>query len=73
MRTYFYDMTNSGLYLYCQGTGLLIDGLYGRGPYQCFSPFPEQLHRQMIEGTGLFAHLNGLLFTHAHGDHCDPD
>lgn len=73
MRTYFYGMTNSGLYLYCQGTGLLIDGLYGRGPYQCFSHFPEQLHRQMVEGTGLFAHLDSLLFTHAHGDHCDPD
>ena len=73
MDTYLYCLTNSGLYLYRQGTGLLIDGLYGRGPYQCFSPFPERLHRQMLAGQGLFAHLDGLVFTHVHGDHCDAD
>ncbi|MGE4276459.1 MAG: hypothetical protein AB7E30_04675 [Lawsonibacter sp.] len=71
--TYLYCLSNSGLYLYRQGTGLLIDGLYGRGPYQCFSPFPEALHRQMLSGEGLFAHLGGLVFTHTHGDHCDGD
>lgn len=73
MDTYIYYMTNSGLYFYCQGRGILIDGLYGRGPYQCFSPFPEQLHKDMINRQGIFAHMDALLFTHSHGDHMDKD
>ena len=73
MDTYCYTLLNSGLYLYQNGTGLLIDGLFGRGPYQCFSPFPEALHQQMLSEQGLFAHLDGLLFTHTHGDHLDRD
>lgn len=73
MDTYIYYMTNSGLYFYCQGKGILIDGLYGRGPYQCFSPFPEKLHRDMVKKQGIFAHLDALLFTHTHGDHMDKD
>lgn len=66
-----FPLTNSGLYLFFQGTGVLIDGLYGPGPWGDFSPFPSELHAQMLRGSGLFAHLNALLFTHAHGDHCD--
>lgn len=68
-----FPLTNSGLYLFDQGTGVLIDGLYGPGPRGDFSPFPPGLYAQMRRGDGLFAHLNALLFTHGHGDHCDRE
>lgn len=73
MKCFIYYLTNSGLFFWSQGTGILIDGLFGRGPYQCFSPFPPELHRQMTEKQGIFGHLHGLFFTHIHGDHFDPD
>ena len=73
MKIFIYSMTNSGFYFYNNTTGILIDGLYGRGPYQCFSPFPQSLFHQVIEKKGIFSHMDGLFFTHEHGDHKDAD
>lgn len=73
MKTKIYHTVNCGLYFWRDGAGILFDGLHGRGPYQCFSPLPDSIWRQMLCGQGLFAHLDGALFSHAHGDHCDPD
>ena len=66
-------MTNSGFYFYNNTTGILVDGLYGRGSYQCFSPFPQSLFGNVIEKKGIFSHLDGIFFTHEHGDHKDSD
>lgn len=64
---------NSSLFFYADRTGILIDGLFGAGPYQCFSPLPAPIRRQMLKRQGIFGHVDALLFTHAHGDHCDRD
>lgn len=71
METKLFCMTNSGVYLYLKEYGLMIDAPYGPGPYSCFSSFPQTLCQDMRNQSGIFAHLNGLLFTHDHGDHCD--
>lgn len=73
MKTKIFHTVNCGLYFWRDGTGLLFDGLHGCGPYQCFSPMPTELRQQMLRHSGIFAHLHGALFSHAHGDHCDPD
>lgn len=73
LSTKIYHTVNCGLYFWRDGCGILFDGLHGCGPYQCFSPLPGSIRHQMLHGQGLFAHLNGALFSHAHGDHCDPD
>ena len=58
MKIFIYSMTNSGFYFYNNSTGILVDGLYGRGPYQCFSPFPQSLFRNVIEKEGIFSHMD---------------
>ena len=63
MKIFIYSMTNSGFYFYNNTTGILVDGLYGRGPYQCFSPFPQSLFRNVIEKEGIFSHMDGIIFT----------
>lgn len=73
MNTLIYQMTNSGLFFYAKDTGILIDGLYGSGPYQCFSDFPVKLHKQMVENEGIFKLAKAAIFTHAHEDHLDWD
>lgn len=73
MDTKIFHSVNSGLYLFSGRTGILLDGLFGPGPYQCFSPFPAPLRKQMLSRTGMFAHLDALLFSHVHGDHYDAD
>lgn len=73
MQTKLYHSVNSGLYFWNGAGGLLVDGLHGCGPYQCFSPMPAELRHGMVRRASLFAHLNGAVFSHGHGDHCDPD
>lgn len=73
MKARIFHTVNCGLYFWQDGAGILFDGLHGRGPFQCFSPLPGAIWRQLLHGQGLFAHLDGALFSHAHGDHCDPD
>lgn len=73
LKNKIFHSVNSGLYFGTEDTGIFLDGLHGHGPYQCFSPMPELLRKQMVRGEGFFAHLSGALFSHGHGDHCDPD
>lgn len=63
-----FHSVNSGLYLWDGMAGLLIDGIHG-GPEYGLSPMPEFLVKQLAHHTGLFAHTDGVLFTHLHGDH----
>ena len=72
MNTAIFHSVNSGLYFWDGRDGLLIDGIH-RGPETGCSSTPPSLRRQLEEGSGLFAHLTGLLFTHLHGDHFDPE
>ena len=71
MKTRIFHTVNAGLYIESPGARLLVDGLHGGRAEGC-SPLPDQLAAQAETGTGLFFDLNGLLFTHLHGDHFDP-
>ncbi len=68
METMIFHTVNAGLYFWSGKTGLLIDGLHN-GRAQGFSPLPPSIGRDLQTHSGLFAHLDGLLFTHLHGDH----
>lgn len=67
----FYTV-NSGVYLRGGGTALLIDGIH-RGEKVAFSPMPPTLTAWLRDGAEPFTQLDGLLFTHNHPDHFDPD
>lgn len=68
MNTYIFHSVNSGLYLTNGTNGLLADGIHG-GPEQGFSSMPAFFEKQLAGHTGLFAHVDGVLFTHLHRDH----
>lgn len=71
MRTNIFHSVNSGLYFWSGRTGLLVDGIH-RGRDVGFSNMPGPFAEQLQRGSGIFAHLNGLVFTHMHEDHFDP-
>lgn len=64
-----FHTVNCGLYLWDGNSGILVDGVHTAGAPAHFSPMPSEMMRWMETRTGLFAHLNGILFTHLHGDH----
>lgn len=68
MDTYLFHSVNSGLYFWDGMAGLLVDGIHD-GQEQGFSPMPAFLSGQLARRAGLFAHTDGLLFTHLHRDH----
>lgn len=70
METNIFHSVNEGLYLWNGNTGILIDGIHS-GQEIGFSPMPLELEHQMEQRSGLFAHLDGVLFTHLHSDHFD--
>lgn len=67
MRIQVFHSVNSALYFWTGTTGLLVDGIHG-GP-DGFSPMPESMTAQLKTRGGIFAHLDGVLFTHTHSDH----
>lgn len=70
MRMSIFYSVNSGVYLWDGKSGVLVDGLH-HGPEVGFSETPPILCKQLLRQEGLFAHLDGLLFTHLHPDHYD--
>lgn len=68
MNTCIFHSVNSGLYFWDGMAGLLADGIHD-GPEQGFSPMPAFLVGQLNRHRGLFAHTDGVLFTHQHPDH----
>lgn len=72
MNTAVFHTVNSGLYFWKDGTGLLIDGLH-TGSKVGFSDMPPELVQELNAHAGLFAHLDGLVFTHFHEDHYDEE
>lgn len=69
MTEIFYTV-NAGLYMSSGNTAILIDGIH-EGPSIGFSDMPSGLLKQLFRGSGMFARLDGLLFTHLHPDHYD--
>jgi hypothetical protein len=67
-----FHTVNSGLFFWDGQQGLLVDGLHSDDA-DGFSPMPAALCQQLRERSGLFAHLDGLAFTHLHDDHFDPE
>lgn len=70
MRTQIFHSVNSGLFFWDGRDGLLVDGIH-QGGQGGFSAMPDILSTQLRRGSGLFAHLTGVLFTHLHSDHFD--
>ena len=68
--TEIFHTVNAGLYISSGRTSLLIDGVH-EGPSIGFSDMPVSLQRDLVHGRGIFARLDGLLFTHLHRDHYD--
>ena len=69
MHTAIFHGVNSSLFFF-QETGTLVDGLH-RGKEVHFSLMPpEELH-QLEQHSGIFGHLDNILFTHLHIDHYD--
>lgn len=58
------------MYVYSGHTGILVDGI-STGGKAGMSDMPPQVISSMRSGTGIFSHLNAVLFTHAHEDHYD--
>ncbi len=67
----FYSV-NASLYITSGRTALLIDGIHN-GLTCGFSAMPEGMQEQLENGKGMFARLDGLLFTHLHPDHYDEE
>ena len=70
LKTKIFHTVNAGLYIQSARAKLLVDGLH-KGKAEGCSPVPPPVAAQAAEGTGLFFDLDGLLFTHLHGDHFD--
>lgn len=70
MEANIFHTVNSGLYVLCGDTGVLIDGIH-KGYRVGFSDCPEEIINQCLNRRGLFEKLKGLLFTHCHPDHYD--
>ena len=68
MELCIFHSVNSGLYLWDGMAGLMIDGIHDGREFGA-SPMPAFLVKQLELHSGLFAHTDGVLFTHMHGDH----
>lgn len=71
MQTNIFHTVNAGLYLWNGTHGLLIDGVHD-GYEEGFSLMPEFLYKNLQHHTGLFGHIDSVLFTHFHPDHFQP-
>lgn len=72
METAIFHSVNAGLYFWDGQNGLLVDAVH-EGREEGLSPMPEFLEKQMRRHSGIFGHLNGMLFTHLHHDHFDAE
>lgn len=72
MNLSIFHSVNAGLYFWDGEHGLLVDGIHD-GRKEGLSPMPAFLAGQLSRHTGIFAHLNGVAFTHLHNDHYDEN
>lgn len=59
---------NTGLLLQYANKKVLLDSLYGKHGHR-FSCLPSELQKEIMEGAGLFSHIDYLVFSHNHADH----
>ena len=62
-------LCSCGLLLEHQGSRILIDAPNGSLPP--FYEFPDTEMQRLLDGTGIYSGLCGVLFTHLHPDHYD--
>ena len=59
--------SNTGLLMQYGNTKVLFDSLYGKSGH-CFSPLPQVLEQEIMEGAGDFSEIDYLVFSHNHAD-----
>ena len=64
-------IANAGILVEYNGIGFLVDGIHTADDPP-FSRVPEADLAAMRQGVPPFTHLDYLLFSHEHGDHCSP-
>ncbi|WP_028582594.1 MBL fold metallo-hydrolase [Desulfogranum japonicum] len=64
-------IANAGVLVEHKGVGLLVDGIHHEEGH-LFSKVTRDDLQHMQQGTGVFTHLDYLLFTHEHPDHFTP-
>ncbi len=64
-------IANAGVLIEYAGTGILVDGVHHE-PGHIFPRVSRSDLMNMRQGTGVFSHLDYLLFTHEHPDHFSP-
>ncbi len=60
--------SNTGLLMQYGDTKVLFDSLYGKSRHR-FSPLPQVLEQEIMEGAGDFSEIDYLVFSHNHADH----
>ena len=60
--------SNTGLLMQYGDTKVLFDSLYGKSGHR-FSPLPQVLEQEIMEGAGDFSEIDYLVFSHNHADH----
>lgn len=64
-------IANEGFLLTTATHKILIDGLYSEG-YVVFSVPPKEITDKIMNSEAPFNHIDLLILTHYHKDHCDP-
>jgi hypothetical protein len=68
LKDYVLLTANAGALICCNNKKVLADALHNTKTYQ-FSRVPDELLKQIAGGTGDFAGVDLLLYTHDHPDH----
>src|SRR5665647_607508 len=60
-------VANSGVYIRCNDTTILIDGIYGKNP--CFTQPTKEMGKSVLGIKSKYTNVDYILFTHRHVDH----
>lgn len=64
------SLCNAGIRIEYAGSSLLVDGICQ--DFRGFDGLSQPLFEEMLHGSGPYASLSGVFFTHCHPDHFDP-
>ena len=64
------SLCNAGIRIEYAGCSLLVDGICQ--DFRGFDGLSQPLFEEMLHGSGPYASLSGVFFTHCHPDHFDP-
>ncbi|MEI6100271.1 MAG: MBL fold metallo-hydrolase [Eubacteriales bacterium] len=68
LKDYVLLTANAGVLICCKNKKILVDALHNTKTFR-FSRVPDELLKQIADGSGDFADVDLLLFTHDHPDH----